>query len=88
MDKNQSAEKNRQYYLFAMRIMGDFGATIAIPVVVFVLIGQRLDNTYHTGILFTACGFVLSALISGLAIYRKAKRYGKEYESLNQKISK
>ena len=85
MDKKQQTENNRQYYLFAMRIVSDFGATIAIPVVVLVLIGQRLDRTYHTGILFTACGFVLAALISGLAIYRKAKRYGQEYEILNQK---
>lgn len=88
MDKKQQAENNRQYYMFAMRIVSDFGATIAVPVVVFVLIGQRLDHTYHTSILFTACGFIMAALISGFAIYRKAKRYGQEYESLNQKISK
>lgn len=73
---------DRRYWLFGLRITGDFGATIAIPVVVFAYLGKRLDTRYDTapGLLIT--GFVVAALISGVMIYRKAKRYGKEYQEM------
>lgn len=76
---------DRQYYMFALRIVGDFGANIAIPVVAFVLLGQYLDNKFHHSPLFTILGFVVAALISGKIIYRKAKMYGAEYQKMNQK---
>ncbi len=70
------------YHLFAFRIIGDFGATIAAPVVLFVLVGRSLDERYQGGWLFTVLAFVLAALLSGIVIYRKAKRYGQEYQKL------
>lgn len=73
---------DRRYWLFAMRIVGDFGATIAIPVVVFAYFGKRLDTRYDTAPWLLIVGFVLAALISGVMIYRKAKRYGQEYQQL------
>ena len=73
---------DRKYYLFALKIVGDFGATIAVPVIVFVLIGQYLDERYGKRMLFTVIAFILAALLSGLAIYRKAKKYGKLYQNL------
>lgn len=76
---------DREYYLFALKIIGDFGATIAVPVVVFVLIGQYLDNRWNHSPLFTILGFALAALLSGRMIYRKAKQYGKEYQKLNDR---
>jgi hypothetical protein len=87
MEKIPQKERNRLYYLFALRIVGDFGATIAIPVVILVIIGQKMDVAYHTNFLFTTIGFVVAALISGRIIFRKAKLYGKEYENLNKKLS-
>lgn len=74
--------KDRKYYLFAVRIIGDFGASIAVPVVVFVLIGQWLDGKYDKSPWFTIFGFALAAILSGKMIYKKAKRYGKEYQDL------
>jgi len=71
--------------MFAFRIMGDFGASIAIPVVILVLIGQYLDGRYGKNPLFTILGFVLAALISGRTIYKKAKIYGEEYKKLGEK---
>jgi len=79
MDKKTT---DREYYLFALRIIGDFGATIAMPVVVFVLFGQWLDGKYETSPLFTIIGFVLAALISAKIIHKKAKRYGEQYQKL------
>lgn len=73
-----------QYQLFAFKLLGDFGATIAIPVVLFVIIGQNLDTKYHKTPLFTILAFVLAALVSGRIIYKKAKIYGEEYKKMNE----
>lgn len=73
---------DRRYWLFGLKIVGDFGATIAIPVVVFAYLGKRLDVRWGTAPWFLIAGFVISALISGVLIYRKAKRYGREYQEL------
>lgn len=84
-EQKSSKSKSRAYYLLAFRIMGDFGASIAIPVVLFVLSGQYLDGRYEKSPLFTILGFVLAALISGKIIYKKAKIYGEEYKRLGEK---
>lgn len=75
---------DREYYLFALRIIGDFGASIAAPVVLFVLIGQWLDAKYATAPQFMITGFVVAALASARIIYKKAKKYGQEYQALNK----
>ena len=77
--------KSREYYMFAFRVIGDFGASIAVPVVLFVLAGQYLDEKYHRSPLFTISGFVLAALVSGKMIYKKAKIYGEGYRKLGEK---
>lgn len=79
-----SSETDRKYAMMGMRIIGDFGAAIAVPVVAFVLAGQWLDEHYGTGYKFTISAFVLAALVSGRILYKKAKAYGAEFQSLNQ----
>lgn len=76
--------KDRKYMLLGLKIAGDFGATIAVPVIIFVLIGQWLDEKYLKSPWFTVGGFVLAVLVSGKIIYRKAKAYGKEYQALDK----
>ncbi len=76
--------KDRRYYLFALRIIEDFGASIAVPVVVFVLFGQWLDGKYEKGPWFTVIAFALAAVLSGKMIYKKAKRYGKDYQDIDK----
>lgn len=85
MDKKTPQNSDRQYYYLALRIAADFGATIAVPVVIFALIGRSLDAKNGGGIMFTIIGFVLAAALSGFIIYKKAKKYGKEYQSLVDK---
>jgi hypothetical protein len=76
--------KDRKSYLMGLRIAGDFGATIAVPVVLFVLGGQWLDGKYGTGARYTVIAFVLAALLSAKMIYTHAKKYAKEYEGIEQ----
>lgn len=73
---------DRRYWLFGLRIAGDFGVTIAIPVVVFAYLGKRLDARYDTAPWILIVGFALAALLSGVMIYRKAKKYGTEYQKM------
>ena len=77
-----TSPKDRRFALLGLRITGDFGATIAVPIVGFVLAGQWLDSRYAAGPWFTIAAFLLSALLSGRMIYRKAKAYGREYQAL------
>ncbi len=83
-----STETDRKYAMMGMRIIGDFGAAIAIPVVAFVLAGQWLDGKYDAGYKFTIGAFVLSALVSGRILYKKAKAYGAEFQKLNDEVDK
>lgn len=80
--EKQSKGIERKYVVFAARIIGDFGATIAIPVVVLVLAGRWLDGRYGTQPWCMIGGFLLAALISGRMIYKKAKKLGKEFQDL------
>jgi hypothetical protein len=70
--------------LFGLRIAGDFGATIAAPVVLFVLAGQWADARYGGGWRYTVLAFIAAALLSGRLIYRKAKAYGAAYDAIGK----
>lgn len=83
-EPKSSKSKSREYYLFAFKIIGDFGASIAAPVVMFVLVGQYLDEKHSRSPLFTILGFVLAAIISVKIIYKKARQYGEEYKRMNE----
>lgn len=72
------------YIRLGLRIIGDFGATLAVPVVFFVLVGQWLDEKYQHSYFFTAIAFVLAALSSGRMIYKKAKQYDKLYHDIEK----
>ncbi len=80
--------KDREYLMMGLKITGDFGLSIAAPVVIFVLIGQWLDARYESGALFTIFAFLSAALLSGKMIYNKAKRYGKEYDRIENEEEK
>ena len=77
--------KDRKYMLLGLRIAADFGATLAVPVILFVIVGQWLDGRYDTGYNFTAVAFVFAAILSAKMILKKSKAYGKEYQSLDKK---
>ncbi len=77
--------KERKYMMMGLRIVGDFGISIAAPVVVFVWIGQWLEETYGYAPWFTIGAFILAALLSARLIYKKAKVYGEEYKALDKK---
>jgi hypothetical protein len=78
----ENSHFERRYMLLAARIAGDFGATIAVPVVALSVIGKRLDLRYGTWPGLTILGFVLAAVVTFLIIKRKTKKYADEYAAL------
>ncbi len=79
MDKNDGTHA---YYLFGLRIVGDFGVTIAAPAVAAAWIGSRLDAAWGTKpfTLFVCLAFTFG--VSALIIRKKAIAYGTEYQNL------
>jgi hypothetical protein len=72
----------RQYLLLATRIIGDFGVTIAVPVVVLALAGKAADERFGTAPYLRIGGFILAALCTAVLIRRKAERYGRDYRRI------
>ncbi len=67
-----------------MRIMGELIYLIALPVVLLALLGKWLDSRFSTSPRLLILGFVFAALISGIAVYRRAKELGKEYQAIEK----
>lgn len=80
----RSGPADRRYLLLGFRIMAEFGAIIAVPVVLLTRLGRRLDDAYGTGPWLLIAGFVLSAGISAAGIWRRARKFSREYEELNK----
>ncbi len=76
--------KDRKYAILAMKIAGDFGATLAVPVVLLVLLAQWLQGRYDFGIWIIILAFAVAALISGNSIFKKAKYYSKRYQDIEK----
>lgn len=83
-----ASEQDRKYAMFGLRIVGDFGASIAIPVVVLVWLAQRLEIKFGHAPYLTIIAFVVAAAFSGWSVYSKAKTYAVEYQKLNEAVAK
>lgn len=58
----------------AIGIVWDILFAIAIPTMIFGLLGRWLDNRYGTSPLFLAIGLLCSLAAAGLVVVRKGKR--------------
>ena len=83
---NQNSPKqqpDRAYYVLALRIAGDFGATIAIPALIAAYLGQKLDERWGSEPWMMIACLVVAMAITALMIIKKAKYYAKKYDELN-----
>jgi len=55
-------------------LSGELGLLIALPLVLMVFLGVKLDRLLGTTPLFIIAGMLLAATASGIAIWRKIKR--------------
>ena len=84
-DKKSSDGK---YYAFSIKLMIDFGFTLAIPAVAAAFLGQYLDEKYNKYPLFLIVCLVVAFIISARIIVTKARHYSKEFENLDKKQKK
>jgi len=82
MEQPNRPKDDRKYYLFALKIAGDFGVAIAAPAVVAALLGNWLDGKYSTYPLFLILCLLVAGLLTAKSIHRKAKRYGEQYNKM------
>lgn len=73
------------YQRLAMRIFADFSGTIAIPAVLAALLGKWLDARYGTGPAFLIALLAIALVLTAVIVVRKAKRYARAYDALNEK---
>lgn len=76
--------KDAEYQRLGMRIFADFSGSIAVPAVLGALLGTWLDDRYGTGPRYTIIVLSLAFLATAIIVVKKARKYGKLYEKLNQ----
>lgn len=76
---------DRKYYIFAIKIMLDFGAVIAVPAVLLSLAGQYFDAKYDKAPLFLILFLATALLITMSILIKKAKNYGNLYQKIDKK---
>lgn len=79
-----SKDKDQAYLMLGMRIIGEFGAIIAVPVVLLTLLGKWLDGKYDTTPRYLIAGFVVAAVVSTVSITHKAKEFGRRYQEIDK----
>lgn len=64
----------------ALRLAGELGFTITIPLIILALAGRLVDKHYHTSPLFLLIGIFLSLIISTYGIFRTVNPVLKELD--------
>lgn len=59
---------------YVVQLLGEIGFVIAVPLVVFLLIGRWIDIRLQTNILFTLLGMGVSLATSTYIIYKKIQK--------------
>jgi F0F1-type ATP synthase assembly protein I len=75
----------RASYVLGLRIMVDFGATIAIPAVLAAVVGVKLDAAWGTRPYVLIASLLVAFGLTALVIRRKVVAYGREYQRLVEK---
>lgn len=75
------SDKQEKNQLFdALSLAWELGYTIAVPIVIFALLGRLIDNWLQTWPWFLLLGVFISIIISSTAVYFKTMRIIKKNE--------
>ena len=76
-------DKNKQQTLwFALSLAWQLGYTIAIPLIVFLIIGVSLDKYFKTSPFLSLIAVFFSLIVTTFSVYKKSMKI------LNQEIKK
>lgn len=89
----KDGKKEQDKIFLSLSLFGELLYEIAIPVVVFTLLGRYLDKVWQYDFLFVLVGGILGIVIGVLAVYAKAEKmrqkiYGKSKEDKQEKDKK
>lgn len=77
-----NSEDHKRLTAFALRIMGEIGGLIAVPAIVFMYVGRKLDLWFDTGPACTAVALLSAFLLSTVAVATRAAGYADRYDEL------
>ncbi|MFA4873347.1 MAG: AtpZ/AtpI family protein [Patescibacteria group bacterium] len=86
MDNTDEGKKERSTLWQALSLAWNLGYLIAVPLVVFALLGRFLDKRFGTSPLALLVGIFISLVVTTIGVYKKTKEITKEMESDNSKI--
>ena len=72
LGENQKKERSVFYKTFSFAF--ELGYTIVIPIVLLAFLGRFLDRKFETSPIFLLSGILFSIIVSGILIFRKAKK--------------
>ena len=72
--EKEKNKKEKTIFLQTLSLAWELGYVIAVPIVILAAGGRFLDNRYDTSPIFLISGILLSILVSGTLVFKKAKR--------------
>ncbi|GEM_PF-2966164 len=79
-----NSEDHKRLTAFALRITGEIGGLIAVPAMVFLFLGRKLDLRFDTGPTLTVVALLASFFLSMAAVSIKAAGYADRYDELTR----
>ena len=76
---DSSTQQPKNPYTIAFAIVGEIGIEIAAPVVVFTMIGKRIDVQYGTGSKALIASFAVAFLVSASIVWKRAQAMKRMY---------
>ncbi|MBI3626777.1 AtpZ/AtpI family protein [Candidatus Uhrbacteria bacterium] len=73
------ANKENSAWL-TLKLLGDIGFLVAVPLVIFGLGGRLLDKKLHTAPWLMLAGLVISLIITSISIYKKTSTILRELD--------
>jgi F0F1-type ATP synthase assembly protein I len=70
--------------LFSFSLIGQIGFAVAIPLVVFGLLGKYLDNKLNTSPYLLLVGLAIGTIIAFVTVVKIAKQAIKEFDKINR----
>ena len=70
----QKKSVNDSSVFTALSLAWELGYLIAIPLIIFALVGRWLDKIYHTSPLFLLIGLFVAFVITSIFVYQKTTK--------------
>jgi F0F1-type ATP synthase assembly protein I len=88
MDNIDEGKKERSTLWQALSLAWNLGYLIAVPLVVFALLGRFLDKRFGTSPLALLAGIFISLVVTTIGVYKKTKEITGQMDASTDKSKK